>query len=226
MSTKENFVKALKELTGFEDSQNESEVGQEKSVERVKIEPIHMTIETPDIEVKNSEFSNTMSQSMSELEKEDFGTKTETGVTSIPSGMIIKGNIEATDRIEMMGRVEGNVATTGDVIVTGTIIGDIEANELLLQGSAVKGNIKAIGNIRVEQDSKVVGNVSAESLRLDGRIKGNLNINQTSELASGAIVLGDIETGYISTSKGTKIKGNIFTKQENDYGEDDFDIEV
>lgn len=226
MSTKENFVKALKELTGFEDSQNESEVGQEKPVERVKIEPIHMTIETPDIEVKNSEFSNTMSQSMSELEKEDFGTKTETGVTSIPSGMIIKGNIEATDRIEMMGRVEGNVATTGDVIVTGTIIGDIEANELLLQGSAVKGNIKAIGNIRVEQDSKVVGNVSAESLRLDGRIKGNLNINQTSELASGAIVLGDIETGYISTSKGTKIKGNIFTKQENDYGEDDFDIEV
>ena len=45
-------------------------------------------------------------------------------------------------------------------------------------------------------------------------------------MASGALVIGNIETGYISTSRGTKIKGNIITKKTDTVDEDDFDIEV
>lgn len=231
MSTKENFVKALKELTGFEDSQSGSETATQAAApefqpSKVKVEPIHMNIEAPNLQT--NEFNKNLSASFSEITRQEFGSKVveETGRTSIPSGMKIVGDIESTDRIEMMGKVEGNISTTGDVVITGTVIGDVEAGDLLLQNSAVKGNVKAVGNVTVERDAKVVGNVSAENLRLDGRIKGNLNIAQTSELASGALVLGDIETGFISTSRGTRIKGNIFTKQIDDYGEDDFDIEV
>ncbi len=226
MSTKENFVKALKELTGFEDNSSENEPTSDRPSERVKVKPVHMNIENLEVKPRKTEFGQAVTESLSELAREDFGAKNESGRTIIPSGMVIKGNIEATDRIDMMGRVEGNVFTSGDVVAAGTIVGDLEARELLLQGSAVKGNIRTTGRITIEKDAKVVGNVTAESLHLDGRVKGNLNISQTSELTAGAIVLGDIETGYISTSKGTKIKGNIFTKQDADYGDDDFDIEV
>ncbi len=229
MSTKENFLTALKQLTGFEDEQAGSEQGAiekpvHEEVSKVKIQPIHMEMEGPKIE--SGSFENNLSESFTKLSKEDFGNKIETGRTSIPSGMKVVGNIESVDRIEMMGKVEGNIATTGDVIITGTVVGDVEAASLLMQGSAVKGNITAGGNVTVERDAKIVGNIKADNLHLDGKVKGNLNIDQVSELAAGALVLGDIETGFISTSQGTRIKGNIITKQVDDYGEDDFDIEV
>lgn len=228
MSTKENFLTALKQLTGFEDEQagaaETPEAKSREAVSKVKIEPIHMQMEGP--EIPSGDFNSNMNVSFSDLQKEAFGAKAETGRTSIPTGMKVVGDIESIDRIEMMGKVEGNISTTGDVIVTGTVIGDVDAGNMLLQSSAIKGNVNASGDVTIEKDAKIVGNIAAENIHLDGRVKGNLKIAEVAELAAGALVLGDIETGFISTSRGTRIRGNIITKQVDDYGEDDFDIEV
>ena len=228
MSTKENFLTALKQLTGFEDEQagaaETPEAKSREAVSKVQIEPIHMQMEGP--EIPSGDFNSNMNVSFSDLQKEDFGAKAETGRTSIPTGMKVVGDIESIDRIEMMGKVEGSISTTGDVIVTGTVIGDVDAGNMLLQSSAIKGNVNANGDVTIEKDAKIVGNIKAENIHLDGRVKGNLKIAEVAELAAGALVLGDIETGFISTSRGTRIRGNIITKQVDDYGEDDFDIEV
>ncbi len=234
MSTKDNFVKALKELTGLDENETKdsgkavAEAGshiEPVKVESVKVQPVKVEVEAPVVnepEFKQSFRAKAVTDGNAALE---FGQFTKGEQTSIPKGMRIIGNVESTDRLQILGKIEGNVVTTGDVVVTGIISGDVNANNISLQNAGVKGDIKATANVTIERDAKVVGSVSAKNLRLDGRIKGNVNVEETSEMASGALVIGDIETGYISTSRGTKIKGNIITKKT-DSVDDDFDIEV
>lgn len=219
MSTKENFVKALRELTGFDDEQSEAKK------QPVKIEPVRMEVETP--KAKEPEFAKTVNAGLGKSRTSDFGTFSKGNQTVIPKGMRIIGNIESEGRIEVLGRVDGDIVTKDDAIITGTIVGNVTGGNLLLQNCGVKGNLKSDGNITVEREAKVVGNVFAENLHLDGKIKGDIKVNQTADMANGALVIGDIETQYISTSRGTKIKGSIITNASGlSTDDEDFDIEV
>lgn len=221
MSTKENFVKALKEITGFDEPSQK--VNNQAS--KMRIEPVRVEIEKP--EIKDESFSGSFAESYSEITRQEFAKFSNAEKTNIPAGMKILGNIESTDRIEMMGRVEGDITTSDNAIVTGAVLGNISAGNLLLQNSAVRGNLKATGDITVERGAVVIGNISAENLRLDGKVKGDISVAQASELTSGALVNGNIETMFITTSSGTRIRGNIITKQAGDFDDDaEFDIEV
>jgi len=224
MSTKDNFVKAFKELTGFEDTSSAGE--QAKAEQETRIEPVLTEVEAP--VVKETEYSHTLKTKVSDESDKalDFAQFTKGEQTSIPKGMRIIGNVESTDRLQILGKIEGDVTTTADAVITGVIAGNVSGNNISLQNAGVKGDITASGNVTIERDAKVVGSVIAQNLRLDGRIKGNVKIEETSEMAGGALVIGNIETGYISTSRGTKIKGNIITKRTDTVDDDDFDIEV
>ena len=223
MSTKDNFVKAFKELTGLDDAGSAAEPVR---AEETRIEPVLTEVEAP--VVKETEYSQALKTKVSdERDKNlDFAQFTKGEQTSIPKGMRIIGNVESTDRLQILGKIEGDVTTTGDAVITGVIAGNVTGNNISLQNAGVKGNITANGNVTIERDAKVIGSVIAQNLRLDGRIKGNVKVEETSEMAGGALVIGDIETGYITTSRGTKIKGNIITKRTDTVDDDDFDIEV
>ena len=224
MSTKDNFVKAFKELTGLEDASSAGE--SVKAEQEPRIEPVLTEVEAP--VVKETEYSQALKTKVgSENDKTlDFGQFTKGEQTSIPRGMRIIGNVESTDRLQILGKIEGDVVTTGDAVITGIVAGNVTGNNISLQNAGVKGDITASGNVTIERDAKVIGSVIAQNLRLDGRIKGNVKVEETSEMAGGALVIGNIETGYISTSRGTKIKGNIITKRTDTVEDDDFDIEV
>lgn len=224
MSTKDNFVKALKELTGLDETETNGAAAPaepEAYIEQVKVEVEAPAIKEP--EFRQNLKAKAVTEGNTALE---FGQFTKGEQTSIPKGMRIIGNVESTDRLQILGKIEGDVNTTGDVVVTGVIAGNVNANNVSLQNAGIKGDVTATGNVSIEHDAKVVGAVKAINLRLDGRIKGNVFVEETSEMASGALVIGNIETGYISTSRGTKIKGNIITKKTDTVDEDDFDIEV
>ena len=223
MSTKDNFVKAFKELTGLDDAGSAAEPVR---AEETRIEPVLTEVEAP--VVKETEYSQALKTKVSDERSNnlDFAQFTKGEQTSIPKGMRIIGNVESTDRLQILGKIEGDVTTTGDAVITGVIAGNVTGNNISLQNAGVKGNITANGNVTIERDAKVIGAVIAQNLRLDGRIKGNVKVEETSEMAGGALVIGDIETGYITTSRGTKIKGNIITKRTDTVDDDDFDIEV
>ena len=79
--------------------------------------------------------------------------------------------------------------------VDGTIIGEIEIDGALNLGP--KGFIE--------------GNIKAHSVRIAGRVKGNIFCHHTTHLASTAEVLGDILTSSLIVDNGAALHGRCQT---------------
>lgn len=215
MSTKENFVKALRELTGFDDDGQTSGAKPQEEIKVKKLEPIKFEFEN---KVEPPVASADITKKVYDDSKRH---------TSITSGMVVKGKIESSSMLEVFGRIEGDVAAKGDLVVGGAVLGDVQAKNLLLQKCAIKGDIVANGDITVETGSVIIGDIMAENIKLDGKVKGDIVIKQMAELMTNALVSGNIETTSISTSRGSRIKGSIVTRQANNFDDDaEFDIEV
>ncbi len=268
MGTKDNFVKALKELTGFDEEDNEKKyqkVPQTKAsgkdsiinanVNTIKknenleeISQARLVAKAPSRVVSKAEPKPVVAEMNLQLDlksRMNKEMKMEEAVaitrpsentssdymnneyTRITENMVVIGNISSKDKIELQGKVRGDVDTQEDVIILGIVEGGVKGNNMLLQGSSVKGNILSDGDISIKKGSAIVGNVQGINVNLDGKVKGNLFVSNMTQLSSNALLIGDIETSGIATSIGSRIRGSIITKRQDDIDEDiDFDLEV
>lgn len=219
MAAKENFVKALKELTGTDDDDRDMAKMDIPMAGRRKAEPI--TIEFDSIDAKEPEKAAVKFP----WKTEKFSEGAETRITK---SMLIKGDIIGSGSVDIMGRVEGNLKSDGNVAAGGVIVGDAHAVNIAVFGDGIlKGEVSATGRVDIGRNSIVMGNVTADSIRIDGKVKGDLFIKGLTELTESALVSGNIETAAISTDRGSRIKGSIITKITADADvESEFDIEV
>jgi cytoskeletal protein CcmA (bactofilin family) len=92
--------------------------------------------------------------------------------TIIGKGTEIKGSVEGTGVIRVDGKIEGDIHTSGDVIVgeTGKVYADIKARHVTAAGE-VHGNIQAQGKLEIIAKGKVYGDIQVSSLVInDGAI--------------------------------------------------------
>jgi cytoskeletal protein CcmA (bactofilin family) len=80
----------------------------------------------------------------------------------IGRGTVVRGNVEGEGPIEILGRVDGDVTTTGDVQVgeEGAVLGNISGTRISVQG-AVQGNLRGSEAILLERGARIVGDLSA-----------------------------------------------------------------
>ena len=108
----------------------------------------------------------------------------------------VLGNIESGGRVQLVGKVEGNItgksvyvtntSQTGDIVAETevhikegcTIEGDVHANKVFLKGTVI-GNIEAEGQVDFESGSEIRGNVSAHSFNIKpgAKINGSISTN-------------------------------------------------
>ncbi len=88
-------------------------------------------------------------------------------------------------------QITGDINSTGDVRIDGTLFGNIT-----LEGRLVIGN-----------NGKIDGNVTCQNADVSGEIKGKLNVNETLVLKSTSKILGDIVTGKIAIEPGALFTG-------------------
>jgi len=88
--------------------------------------------------------------------------------TVIGNNTIIKGEIDSTGTVRIDGRVEGKIKTDGDVIIggDGEVKADIFSKNVVI-GGKVEGNIEAKDRLEVSSTGKLVGNIRANSLKID-----------------------------------------------------------
>lgn len=100
--------------------------------------------------------------------------------TVIGKGSEIKGDIRSTTSVRVDGRLEGNLHTSGDVIVgeSGTVVATIEAASILVAGE-VQGQIKASARLEVAASGRVRGDVETPILVVNegGRLDGNCSMS-------------------------------------------------
>ncbi|MGN0711148.1 MAG: polymer-forming cytoskeletal protein [Anaerovoracaceae bacterium] len=148
-----------------------------------------------------------------------FYEEEEVGTTIITRNTVIEGNIKSFENIELNGKVKGRIDTTKNVGVSGFVQGDIQATDILLEGAQIKGNINSKGALLMDKDTLLVGDVAAQNTRVDGKIKGEVNIGGNGEFLSNSVVVGNITVSNFYVQYGARMQGYIntnFSKNEED----------
>lgn len=86
----------------------------------------------------------------------------------------------------------GDMITTGDCRIDGT----------------VKGNIKSKAKVIIGQSGNVEGEIICQSVEVEGNAKANINTVELLALKSTAVLVGNIVVGKISIEPGANFVGN------------------
>lgn len=131
--------------------------------------------------------------------------------TVISRNTIIDGNIRSFANINIDGSVKGDVTITKNINVTGKVVGDIECNNSVMSGASMQGNIVSKGQVQMDRDSLILGDISAQYLDLNGKIKGNVDVGGKAEFKTDAVILGNITASTITVLDGATIQGYVNT---------------
>lgn len=131
--------------------------------------------------------------------------------TIISRNTIINGSIRSFANLNVDGSVKGDVKITKNINVTGKVVGDIECSNSVMTGASMQGNITSKGQVQLDRDTVLLGDISAQYLDLNGKIKGNIDIGGKAEFKTDAIVLGNITASTITVLDGATIQGYVNT---------------
>jgi len=88
-------------------------------------------------------------------------------------------------------KVKGDFNAQGNIIVQGT----------------VEGNVKTAGNLEVGEKAKITANVEAKEAKIGGQIRGNVKVKGFLEIMAAAKIFGDIEAAGLSIERGAAFNG-------------------
>ncbi len=105
--------------------------------------------------------------------------------TLIGAGVAVSGQLHGDGDMVIDGTVTGDIKTTGDITigVNGEITSDLKGSNVIIIGS-VRGNITAEGDVSIRETGRVQGNITAASLSITpgGLFNGRNTIRKTDVL--------------------------------------------
>lgn len=131
--------------------------------------------------------------------------------TVISRNTRISGDISSFANVTVEGSVQGDVKLTKNISVSGKIVGNIECNNAVMAGAQMQGSIASKGQVQIDHDTVLLGNIDTQYLDLNGRIKGNVDVGGKAEFKNDAVIVGDITASTISVIDGAVIKGYVNT---------------
>lgn len=132
-------------------------------------------------------------------------------MTIISRNTLVEGNIRSFANITINGSVKGKVDVFKDANLHGMMLGDLTCNNADMVGSSIQGNIYTKGRVFLDNDSLLLGDMTAQYASVDGKIKGNMNVAGKTEILQNAIIAGDVRTGSIAVTDGANIEGFVTT---------------
>ena len=80
----------------------------------------------------------------------------------IGAGTVVSGHVRGQGSLEILGRVEGDVSVTGNVVIgpAGRVRGNVSGAELTISGH-VQGDLRGTQAVLLEPGARVAGDISA-----------------------------------------------------------------
>lgn len=132
-----------------------------------------------------------------------------TNCTYFAEGTSMEGTLRCDSDVEICGDFKGEIASDGRVTLHSNTASSIAAAELVLIDCSLIGDSMVSGDVTINDNSTVTGNIRSTNLTCSGIIKGNLNISGNITLTENAQIIGDIKTGTLMMSRGAKVSGKI-----------------
>ena len=123
-------------------------------------------------------------------------------------GLRIDGDVSSDTDIVIRGTVHGNIVCRGDIELSGSVQGDIEGRNVRIVGGRIEGNVVCSEALKVERSS-VVGNLTAQRAQIDNKVEGNITVHGTLALLREADIRGDIVAGALSIEEGAVLTGKV-----------------
>ena len=97
----------------------------------------------------------------------------------IGRGTVVRGNVRGSGSLEILGRVEGDVSVSGELVIgeDGAVRGSVSGSHITCSG-AVQGDVRGSDAVLLERGARVVGDLTAPRIGV----------------ATGALVKGLVRT--------------------------------
>lgn len=95
-------------------------------------------------------------------------------------------------------RIEGNIERADKVHISGSLIGNINANDHLV----------------IHEDGVVQGNITTPRSEISGKVMGDIRVTDLLVLKGTAQVTGTIYAKYLVTEEGAQFNGTIISGKE------------
>lgn len=130
-------------------------------------------------------------------------------VTEITKGTAIEGNIICEGSMNVYGKIKGNVASRGKLMVSGTIVGASRAAEIYTNNAKIDGDVTSDGSIKIGNGSIIIGNVYGTSAVVAGAVKGDIDVHGPVVIDGTAVVQGNIRSRSVQINNGAAIEGSV-----------------
>ena len=129
--------------------------------------------------------------------------------TYFAAGTSMEGTLRSDSDVEICGNFKGEIASNGKVTIHSNTTSTIAAADLVLIDCNLLGDAVVTGDVSINANSTITGNLRATNVICAGVINGNLNIQSNVTLTETAQIIGDIKTETLTTSRGAKVSGRI-----------------
>ena len=75
----------------------------------------------------------------------------------------------------------------------------------------MQGNVASKGQVKMDRDSVMLGDINAQYLDLNGKVRGNIDVSGKAEFKTDAIIFGNINASTITVLDGATIQGFVNT---------------
>lgn len=173
-------------------------VAEEKTVEEVPAAAIAAE-EAPAVKQEASVIKEESKRAVSEEDKN--------AVTVITKGTTINGSIISDCSLDVMGTINGDIECLGKLTISGKVIGNTMASDVVVNTERLEGSIVSEGNVKVGLGTVIIGDITANSAVFAGAIKGEIDVKGPVVLDSTAIIKGNIKAKSIQMENGAIMDG-------------------
>lgn len=214
MGSRDSFLQAMKNLRDSgqpknKDNDVQAAAAPNETAPGIIPEPDIM----PAVQAEEDGYQNMSEENINSYENTYGQPAASTTVISKETSIV--GEIRSSSNVEMAGTIQGNIDTTGDIKLCGKVIGDIKGNNIDLIAGEVQGNIIAGATLTIDSDSVVVGDTSAGNILMDGKQKGNMQVESMADFQSNALLMGNVTTARLAISEGARLQGAIRVQMGN-----------
>ena len=134
--------------------------------------------------------------------------------TVIGKGARIVGTLEVAGDLEVQGEIQGDITCQNKIIVTGVVDGNITTCDVDLDNAIVTGDINCTGDLHLSTSATVAGNCAAMNVVCGGRIKGDVNAQESATFEEKAALVGNLTARDIEIQKGAVLQGSVNIRQD------------
>lgn len=128
-------------------------------------------------------------------------------VTVIAEGAVIHGDMESEGSISVHGTIYGHIKCAKKLIVTGKVLGNLNAGEIFINKASVDGEVVSEGNLKIGGGSVVLGDIYGKTAVVAGAVKGEIDIKGPVIIDNTAVIKGNIKSSSVQINNGAVIEG-------------------